>query len=188
VNRTTVQSPTVLPWRSRRVVTRRRSSLTGSCADRRTSVLRSTITFTPGTHVANPCRCSKSAVSFGRTTISTATSGNDREGRSSRSWSTWPAQMLCVTPGSSSGSRSPRSPGFPSRRHHAQTTFILGSAMLPLACHPTVGDPTCQRRPRNPEWYARELTNEKSPLAHGRFKKVRAAGRSYRVDFTAPRG
>ena len=150
MNRTTVQSPTVLPWRSRRVVTRRRSSRTGSCADRRTSFLRSTITFTPGTHVANPCRCSKSAVSFGRTTISTATSGNDREGRSSRSWSTWSAQMLCVTPGSSSGSRSPRSPGFPSRRHHAQTTFILGSAIVPVACHPTVGDPDLPKTTEKP--------------------------------------
>src|SRR5262245_61839159 len=58
--------------------------------------------------------------------MSSATSGNDREGRSSRSWSLWPSQMLCVSAPSSSGSRSPRSPGFPSWRHHAQTTFIVG--------------------------------------------------------------
>jgi hypothetical protein len=158
VNRTTVQPPTVLPWRSRRVLTRRRSSLTGSWADRRSSVRRSTITFTSGTPVNNPCKLSKSAVSFGRTTMSVATCGNDREGRSSRSWSTWRAQMLCVTVGSSSGSRSPRSPGFPSRRHHAQTTFILGSAMLPLACHPTVETQTYQRRPRTRSCTTRELT------------------------------
>jgi hypothetical protein len=136
VNRTTVQRPTVLPCRSRRVLTRRRSSLTGSRAERRSSVRRSTITCTSGTPVNNPCRLAKSAVSFGRTTMSVATCGNEREGRSSRSWSTWRAQMLCVTVGSSSGSRSPRSPGLPSRRHHAQTTFIVESAVLPLACRP----------------------------------------------------
>ena len=89
MNRTTVQPPTALPWRSRRVLTRRRSSLTGSWADRRTSVRRSTINFTSGTPVNNPCKLAKSAVSVGRTTMSVATSGNDREGRSSRSWPTW---------------------------------------------------------------------------------------------------
>jgi len=129
VNRTTVQPSTVLPRRSRRVLTRRRSSLTGSCVDRRSSVLRSTITFTSSMPAKNTCRLSKSAVSFGRTTMSTATPGSDREGRSSRSWSLWPSQMLCVTPPSSSGSRSPRSPGLPSWRHHAQTTFIAGKTV-----------------------------------------------------------
>ena len=127
MNRTTVQRPTILPWRGRRVLTRRRSSLTGSCADRRSIVLRSTITFM--SPVNKPCRLSNSAVSFGRTTMSTATSGNDREGRSSRSWSLWPTQILCVSAPSSSGSRSPRSPGFPSWRHHAQTTFIAGKTV-----------------------------------------------------------
>ena len=136
VNRTTVQLPTVLPRRSRRVLTRRRSSLTGFCADRRSVLLRSTITFASGTPVNNPCRLSKSAGSCGRTTMSTATSGNDREGRSSRSRSMWPAQMLCVSAPSSSGSRSPRSPGFPSWRHHAQTTFIVGRTVG----HPASGE------------------------------------------------
>jgi len=152
VNRTTVQPPTVLPWRSRRVLTRRRSSLTGSCADRRSSVLRSTITFTSGTPVNNPCRLSKSAASFGRTMMSTATSGNDREGRPSRSWPMWPAQMLCVSLPSCSGSRSPRSPGFPSWRHHAQTTFILGIAV----CHWRAirrWDPDLPKMAENLEWY-----------------------------------
>jgi len=76
VNRTTLQSPMVLPWRSRRVLTRRWSWLTGSWTDRRSSVLRSTITFTSSMPAKNACRLSKSAVSFGRTTMSTATPGN----------------------------------------------------------------------------------------------------------------
>jgi len=98
---------------------------------RRSAVIRPTVHnhLTPGTPANDHWRCSKSAVSFRRTTISNVASGNDREGRASRSWSWWPAQMLCVTPGSSSGFRSPRSPGLPSPRHHAQTTFIVGSAM-----------------------------------------------------------
>jgi hypothetical protein len=147
VNRTIVQPPTVLPWRSRRVLTRRRSSLTGFCADRRSSVLRSAITFMSDTPVNNPCRLSKSVVSFGRTTMSIATPGNDREGRSSRSWSLWPTQMLCVSAPSSSGSRSPRSPGFPSWRHHAQTTFIVGRTVG----HPASGEQDPLRDDRKPE-------------------------------------
>jgi hypothetical protein len=123
------------------VLTRRRSSLTGSCVDRRSSVLRSTITFTPGIPVNNPCRCSKSALSFGRTTMSTATSGKEREGRSSRSWSLWPAQNAVRYP-----------PGLPAvHAHrdrlacpHGRTTHKRPSSsegqMQPLACHPAPGD------------------------------------------------
>ena len=70
----------------------------------------------------------------------------------------WPAQMLCVTPGSSSGFRSPRSPALPSPRHHAQTTFILGIAVCHRRAIRRLETQTYQRRPRKPGVYARELT------------------------------
>jgi hypothetical protein len=47
----------------------------------------------------------------------------------------------------------------------------------PWKCNSAIGvpsdgwGPNLQRRPRNPEWYARELTNKKSPLAHRRSRK-----------------
>jgi hypothetical protein len=140
VNRTAVNIPSgeLRPGRIRRVATRRRSSVMGSCVDRRSRTRRSTITFTPGTCANDHVRCSYRAVSFRRTTMSNAASGNDREGRASRTCIVWLAQMLCVSCGSSNGSRSPRSPGLPSRTHHAQTTFILASATPPLQCHPSV--------------------------------------------------
>jgi hypothetical protein len=133
-----------LPWRIRRVATCRRSSVMGSWVDRRSPTLRSTITFTPGTRANDHTRCSYSAVSSRRTAMSNAASGNDREGRASRTCVVWLAQMLCVGCGSSNGSRSPRSPGLPSRTHHAQTTFILGSWPRQNSCLPFA-----QRRDRS---------------------------------------
>src|SRR6266853_1162309 len=67
--------------------------------------------------------------------MSNSVSGNDRDGMDSRSCSLWPAQTPCVNPVFSNGSRIPRYPGFPSRRHHGHRTCIVAIRGLPRPCH-----------------------------------------------------